>query len=223
MAAHQRRARPRGRRGDAAASRTAEGTRGPRPWPRSRDGAPPPVGLGAPRGRVSWPRPSSTGSTGARRWNSRQAAQALGQGARLGRSRRGSSWSSRSPSSPLTWPSAATWRQADIGVIVVVIVLATPGLAVGYANGLVAHVGQTGSAARTSKDKQDIAAADKEVDRPIPNKPMNIRYSVDTSGRSLGARTRSSSCAWDRRPKASRCSRCPRDLQVDIPASASRR
>ena len=61
-----------------------------------------------------------------------------------------------------------------VGVAVVVVVLATPGLAVGYANGLVSDVGQTGTAAKTQEEKDQIAAADQQVDRPIPNKPMNI-------------------------------------------------
>ena len=55
-----------------------------------------------------------------------------------------------------------------IGVAVVVVVLATPGLAVGYANGLVSSVGQTGSAARTKQDQQAISAADAQVDGRDP-------------------------------------------------------
>jgi LCP family protein required for cell wall assembly len=61
-----------------------------------------------------------------------------------------------------------------VGVAVVVLVLATPGLAVGYANGLVSDVGQTGSAAKTPEEITEIAAADQQVDRPLPNRPMNI-------------------------------------------------
>lgn len=61
-----------------------------------------------------------------------------------------------------------------IGVAVVIVILVTPGLAVGYANGLISDVGAAGSGAKTSGDRAAIDAADKEVDRPIPNKPMNI-------------------------------------------------
>ena len=107
-----------------------------------------------------------------------------------------------------------------IGVIVVVIVLATPGLAVGYANGLVADVGQTGSAARTSKDKQDIAAADKEVDRPIPNKPMNILLIGSDQSNLPGDPGRSDTqllVRLDPETKSISMLSLPRDLQVDIP------
>jgi LCP family protein required for cell wall assembly len=63
-----------------------------------------------------------------------------------------------------------------VGVAVVVLVLATPGLAVGYANGLVSDVGgdQTGSAAKTPEEQSQIKAADKEIVPALPNKPMNI-------------------------------------------------
>ena len=53
-----------------------------------------------------------------------------------------------------------------VGVAVVVVVLATPGLAVGYANGLVSDVGAgTGSAARTDEESAQIAAG-RPGDRP---------------------------------------------------------
>jgi LCP family protein required for cell wall assembly len=58
----------------------------------------------------------------------------------------------------------------------VVVVLATPGLAVGYANGLISDVGggSLGSAARTDDEIAQIEAADEETSPALPGKPMNI-------------------------------------------------
>jgi LCP family protein required for cell wall assembly len=107
-----------------------------------------------------------------------------------------------------------------IGVAAVVIVLATPGLAVGYANGLVADVGQTGSAAKTPDDTAAIAAADKEVDRPIPNKPMNILLIGSDKSTVPGDPGRSDTqmlVRLDPETKSISMLSLPRDLQVDIP------
>ena len=97
---------------------------------------------------------------------------------------------------------------------VVVLVLATPGLAVGYANGLVAGVGgdQTGSAAKTPDQQKAIADANKEITRPLPNKPMNILLigsdKTTLARRPRAARTRRCWCGSTPRPRASPCSRC---------------
>jgi len=63
-----------------------------------------------------------------------------------------------------------------VGVAVVVLVLATPGLAVGYANGLISDVGgsSTGTAAKTAAEITEIEEADKEIVPALPDKPMNI-------------------------------------------------
>ena len=63
-----------------------------------------------------------------------------------------------------------------VGVAVVVLVLATPGLAVGYANGLVSDVGGggVGSAAKSAAEITEIEEADEEIVPALPDKPMNI-------------------------------------------------
>lgn len=61
-----------------------------------------------------------------------------------------------------------------VAVAAVVLVLAAPGLAVGYANGLVVPVGQSGSPETTVQEREQIAAADAEIAPPLPDKPMNI-------------------------------------------------
>jgi LCP family protein required for cell wall assembly len=63
-----------------------------------------------------------------------------------------------------------------VGVAVVVLVLATPGLAVGYANGLVSDVGGggVGTAAKSAAEITEIEEADKEIVPALPDKPMNI-------------------------------------------------
>ena len=107
-----------------------------------------------------------------------------------------------------------------IGVAVVVLVLATPGLAVGYANGLVSDVGGTGTAAKTPEDTAAIAAADQEVDRPIPNKPMNILLIGSDKSTVPGDPGRSDTqmlVRLDPETKSISMLSLPRDLQVEIP------
>ena len=107
-----------------------------------------------------------------------------------------------------------------IGVAAVVVVLATPGLAVGYANGLVSAVGQTGTAATTPADTAAIAAADAQVDRPIPNKPMNVLLIGSDKSTVPGDPGRSDTqmlVRLDPETKSISMLSLPRDLQVDIP------
>ncbi len=108
-----------------------------------------------------------------------------------------------------------------IGVAVVVLVLATPGLAVGYANGLVAGVGgdQTGSAAKTSDQQQAIDDANKEITRPIPNKPMNILLIGSDKTTTPGDPGRSDTqmlMRLDPETKSISMLSLPRDLRVNI-------
>ena len=112
-------------------------------------------GSGRSSPRPPWSRRSSTGSTAARPSATPgppSTSPSLGQGAGLGGAggagRRGRR---RRPGHRLSGlrPHLAVKL---VGVAVVVLVLATPGLAVGYANGLVSDVGGTGSAARTAEE-----------------------------------------------------------------------
>jgi LCP family protein required for cell wall assembly len=61
------------------------------------------------------------------------------------------------------------------GVVAVTLVLAAPGAVVGYANGLAAGFGGGATGDATApREQQRIAAADQQVDRPLPHKAMNI-------------------------------------------------
>jgi LCP family protein required for cell wall assembly len=106
-------------------------------------------------------------------------------------------------------------------VAVVVLVLATPGLAVGYANGLVDDVGGgTGSAARTDEELAEIAAADEEIERPLPDKPMNILLIGSDKSDIPGDPGRSDTqmlVRLDPETKSISMLSLPRDLYVDIP------
>ena len=107
-----------------------------------------------------------------------------------------------------------------VGVAVVVVALATPGLAVGYANGLVSDVGKTGSAATTLEERDQITKADQEVDRPIPNKPMNILLIGSDKSAVAGDPGRSDTqllVRLDPQTRSISMLSIPRDLQVDIP------
>jgi LCP family protein required for cell wall assembly len=108
-----------------------------------------------------------------------------------------------------------------VGVAVVVVVLATPGLAVGYANGLVSDVGAgTGSAAKTDEEIAQIAAADEEIEVPIPDKPMNILLIGSDQSTVPGDPGRSDTqmlVRLDPETKSISMLSLPRDLQVDIP------
>jgi LCP family protein required for cell wall assembly len=107
-----------------------------------------------------------------------------------------------------------------IGVAVVVVVLAAPGIAVGFANGLVSDVGATGSAATTPADQTAIDKANKQIDRPIPNKPMNILLIGSDKSTVPGDPGRSDTqllVRLDPETKSISMLSLPRDLRVDIP------
>ncbi len=107
-----------------------------------------------------------------------------------------------------------------IGVAAVVVVLATPGLAVGYANGLVSAVGQTGTAARTAGDRDRHLRPDAQVDAAIPHKPMNILLIGSDKSTVPGDPGRSDTqllVRLDPETKSISMLSLPRDLQVDIP------
>jgi len=107
-----------------------------------------------------------------------------------------------------------------VGVAVVVLVLATPGLAVGYANGLVDDLGKTEDTAATPADTAAIAAADEEIDRPIPNKPLNILLIGSDQSTVPGDPGRSDTqilVRLDPKTKSISMLSLPRDLRVYIP------
>jgi LCP family protein required for cell wall assembly len=107
-----------------------------------------------------------------------------------------------------------------IGVAAVVLVLATPGLAVGYANGLVDDLGTSGDTAITPADEAAVAAADEEVDRPIPDEPMNILLIGSDKSAVPGDPGRSDTqmlVRLDPETKSISMLSLPRDLRVYIP------
>ena len=107
-----------------------------------------------------------------------------------------------------------------IGVAVVVLVLATPGLAVGYANGLVDDLGKAGDAAATPADEAAVTAADAAIDRPIPDEPMNILLIGSDKSTVPGDPGRSDTqilLRLDPDTKSISMLSLPRDLYVDIP------
>ena len=108
-----------------------------------------------------------------------------------------------------------------VGVAVVVLVLATPGLAVGYANGLVAGVGgdQIGSAAKTPDQQKQITAANKEIVPALPHKPMNILLIGSDKSTVPGDPGRSDTqmlVRLDPETKSISMLSLPRDLRVNI-------
>ncbi|HTX67657.1 MAG TPA: LCP family protein [Thermoleophilia bacterium] len=108
-----------------------------------------------------------------------------------------------------------------IGVAAVVLVLAMPGLAVGYANGLVSGVGggQTGSAATTPEEQSKIDKANQLVDRPVAHKPMNILLIGSDKSSVPGDPGRSDTqllVRLDPDTKSISMLSLPRDLQVNI-------
>jgi LCP family protein required for cell wall assembly len=107
------------------------------------------------------------------------------------------------------------------GVAAVVLVLATPGLAVGYANGLVNDVGGgEGSAAKSEADLEAIDAANEEIERPLPDKPMNILLIGSDKSDIPGDPGRSDTqmlLRLDPETKSISMLSLPRDLYVDIP------
>jgi LCP family protein required for cell wall assembly len=107
-----------------------------------------------------------------------------------------------------------------VGVAVVVIVLATPGLAVGYANGLVSDVGEAGTAAKTAEERAQISAANEEIEVPLPDKPMNILLIGSDKSTVPGDPGRSDTqmlVRLDPETKSISMLSLPRDLLVDIP------
>ncbi len=106
-----------------------------------------------------------------------------------------------------------------IGVAVVIVVLATPGLAVGYANGLVSDLGSSGEKA-TPTDEAAVAAATEEIDRPIPDEPMNILLIGSDKSTVAGDPGRSDTqilVRLDPATKSISMLSLPRDLLVNIP------
>ncbi|NLE21272.1 MAG: LCP family protein [Actinobacteria bacterium] len=107
------------------------------------------------------------------------------------------------------------------GVAVVIVVLATPGLAVGYANGLVSDVGDGSDGPVTTADElAAIAAADAEIERPLPDKPMNILLIGSDKSDIPGDPGRSDTqmlLRLDPGSKSISMLSLPRDLYVDIP------
>ena len=108
-----------------------------------------------------------------------------------------------------------------VGVAVVVLVLATPGLAVGYANGLISDVGGggVGSAAKTDEEIAQIAAADKETVPALPGKPMNILLIGSDKSDVPGDPGRSDTqmlVRLDPQTKSISMLSLPRDLRVSI-------
>ncbi len=107
-----------------------------------------------------------------------------------------------------------------VGVAVVVVVLVTPGLAVGYANGLVSDLGDSGNTPTSKADQAEITKADQQVDRPIPNKPMNILLIGSDKSTVPGDPGRSDTqllVRLDPETKSISMLSLPRDLQVEIP------
>jgi LCP family protein required for cell wall assembly len=104
------------------------------------------------------------------------------------------------------------------GVAVVVLVLATPGLAVGYANGLVDDVSDTTK--RTDEEIAQIEAADEEIERPLPDEPMNILLIGSDKSDIPGDPGRSDTqmlLRLDPETRSISMLSLPRDLYVDIP------
>jgi LCP family protein required for cell wall assembly len=99
-------------------------------------------------------------------------------------------------------------------VVVVALALATPGLAVGYANGTV-NVVSTQSPAVVKA----VKAAEKELDRPIPNKAMNILLigSDKSSSADPGRSDTQLLVRLDPETKSISMLSIPRDLRVSIP------
>ena len=107
-----------------------------------------------------------------------------------------------------------------VGVVVVVLVLATPGLAVGYANGLVDDLGKADDAAATPAEQAAVAAADEAIDRPIPDEPLNILLIGSDQSALPGDPGRSDTqilVRLDPDTKSISMLSLPRDLYVDIP------
>ena len=100
-------------------------------------------------------------------------------------------------------------------LVVVVVALATPGFALGYANGTLGQMGQQGNAER----QRTVASTKTVLQHPLPNKPVNILLlGIDHAG--PGDPGRSDSQILVRLdPQAKRISMLslPRDLRVDIP------
>jgi LCP family protein required for cell wall assembly len=108
-----------------------------------------------------------------------------------------------------------------VGVTVVVLVLATPGLAVGYANGLVKDFGgdTTGSAATTPAQQQAVQDANNEVVAALPHKPMNILLIGSDKTSTPGDPGRSDTqmlMRLDPETKSISMLSLPRDLRVNI-------
>jgi hypothetical protein len=101
----------------------------------------------------------------------------------------------------------------SFGLAVVVIALGAPGLAVGWANGTVGTVGH--------RSEEVQAAVDETKEQLKSELPGKAATWLRRGTRAVP--TRRSWCAWTRRRRASRCSRCRATCTWRSPAWATRR
>ncbi len=102
-----------------------------------------------------------------------------------------------------------------IALAVVVLALATPGLAVGYAEGTLDVV-----STKDAEVTRDVAAAEEELEIPLPNKPMNILLIGSDKSDVPGDPGRSDTqmlVRIDPETKSISMLSVPRDLRVYIP------
>ena len=173
------RARPRGGAARRRRSPRRRRARGARRAARGAGRAAPLVDLGARRRGRRGRGASCTGSTAARRsatpgppsTSPSATGKVPGWAVRRGAGRRGRRRRRSSPptspsavTSPSSWSAWPSWWSC----------WPRPGLAVGYANGTVGDVGQTGSAAKTPRRSPDRRGRRGDASRRIPDKPMNI-------------------------------------------------
>ena len=100
-------------------------------------------------------------------------------------------------------------------LVVVVVALATPGFALGYANGTLGQMGQQGNAER----QRTVASTKTVLQHPLPNKPVNILLlGIDHAGPGDPGRSDSQILVrLDPQAKTISMLSLPRDLRVDIP------
>ncbi len=101
-----------------------------------------------------------------------------------------------------------------VGLALIVIAMAAPGLALGWANGTVGQVSVT------SVKKVEVAKVRKALTRPLPGKAMNILLIGSDKSKTPGDPGRSDTqmlVRLDPATKSISMLSVPRDLQVDIP------
>lgn len=102
-----------------------------------------------------------------------------------------------------------------IALVVIVLALAAPGLAVGYAEGTVDVVGS-----KDAEVTRIVAETEEELEIPLPNKPMNILLIGSDKTEVPGDPGRSDTqmlVRLDPETRSISMLSLPRDLQVDIP------